>query len=352
MMTEYSGKYKLFDTAGLRTYSILTRKNKLSYKDFFVCEELRSRELIQPDRDVEAIASAVVDAYRHKKPVIVFTGAHSIKNGLSPVYIDLMKRGIITHFATNGAGTIHDFETTTLGETSEDVRGALGTGDFGMAFETCMILNQVYIEGHRQKLGYGESLGRLYNDSSFRKKVLAAVFDTVDDKSKYMIPEKFKFLDYSVMSAADKYNVPATVHVSIGTDINDQHVNFDGAAKGGASGRDFLMYTHAISQLTDGGALLNIGSAVTGPEVLLKAISMVTNKGFKPDKITCADFDIRPFVFDDAVRDESKYYYYLRDQKSVATRIPKVFNGNGFYIEGDHSQTVTTLYQYIMRQLN
>jgi len=350
-MAEYSGRYKLFDTAGMRTYSVLTRKNKMSYKDFVVCEKLMRQDSIYPNKDVEAVASAIVDAHLQKKPVIVFTGAHSIKNGLSPIYIDLMKRGIITHIATNGAGTIHDFEIAALGETSEDVRGVLGSGDFGMAFETCMILNQTYIEGNRQKLGYGESLGRLYNDWSFRRKVLTEVFDTVADKSGYMIPEKFNFLDYSIMASAYKYNVPATVHVSIGTDVNDQHVNFDGAAKGGASGRDFLIYTQTVSQLTGGGVVLNIGSAVTGPEVLLKAVSMVTNKGFKPDKIICADFDIRPSGSDGGVYDESKYYYYFRDQKSVVTRIPKVFNGSGFYIEGDQKQTITGLYQNVMRRL-
>jgi len=83
----------------------------------------------------------------------------------------------------------------------------------------------------------------------------------------------------------------------------------------------------------------------------LKAVSMAANTGKAPNKITVADFDLRPFVFDDNVRDESKYYYYLRDQKSVATRIPEVFGGKGYYFEGDHATTLTTVYQYFRKHL-
>jgi translation initiation factor 1 (eIF-1/SUI1) len=348
---EYKGRYEIFDNKNLSTYPISTRKNKLSCKDFFDADKLAKEELIQPNKEIEFIADKVAEAYRKGRPVVVFTGAHPIKNGLSPLYIDLMKRGVITHIATNGAGTIHDFEIAIQGETSEDVRGALGNGQFGMAFETCRILNETYIEGNRRKIGYGESLGRLYNDHEFRDVVLDKAFKEVKDLSRYVVPrDGFKFEKYCVMGAAYKYKVPATIHVTLGTDINDQHENFDGEAKGGCSGRDFLIYTETIAKLTEAGVILNIGTAVTGPEVLLKAVSMVTNAGRKPDRIVCADFDIRPFVFDDEVRDESKYYYYLRDQKSVATRIPKVFGGEGYYIQGDHSNTVTTLFQYIRKK--
>jgi len=72
---------------------------------------------------------------------------------------------------------------------------------------------------------------------------------------------------------------------------------------------------------------------VMGPEVLLKAVSMAANTGRKPCGLWTGDFDVRPFVFDDVVRDEGRYYYYLRDQKSIATRIPKVFGGVGFYFQ-------------------
>ena len=53
-------------------------------------------------------------------------GAHVVKRGLSPLLIDLMQKGIITHIACNGATTIHDFEIAMLGQTSEDVASAFG----------------------------------------------------------------------------------------------------------------------------------------------------------------------------------------------------------------------------------
>ena len=78
---------------------------------------------------------------------------------------------------------------------------------------------------------------------------------------------------------------------------------------------------------------------------------MAANVGCKPDGLWTADFDVRAFAFDDEVRDESQSYYYLRDQKSLATRIPKVFGGVGFYFEGLHAHTLPAFYQYVMREL-
>ncbi len=37
-------------------------------------------------------------------------GAHLIKNGLGPLVIRLLEEGWVTHLATNGAGSIHDWE--------------------------------------------------------------------------------------------------------------------------------------------------------------------------------------------------------------------------------------------------
>ena len=51
------------------------------------------------------------------------------------------------------------------------------------------------------------------------------------------------------------------------------------------------------------------------------------------------------------MRDEGQAYYYLRDQKSIATRIPKVFGGVGFYFQGLHEETLPPLYQCLMREL-
>jgi len=350
---KYNGKYTVFDNSGINTYSVTSRKNKCKVEDFIDCDRLAASDVISPSREAEEVGRAIAEAYNEGLPVIVLTGAHPIKNGLSPIYIDWMRRGVVSLIATNGAGTIHDFEFAAMGESSEDVRGVLALGEFGMAYETCAYINQTLIEGNRRKLGYGESLGMLYCDQQFRKTVLDQVLSSIDPPAGEVLRpyDGFSHVDFSVVANAYRENVPFTVHVGVGTDITDQHANFNGEAKGGASGRDFLIFTEMITRLTRGGVILNVGSAVTGPEVLLKAVSMAANVGKAPHGIVAADFDCRPFVFDDNARDESQYYYYLRDQKSVATRIPKVFGGRGYYLEGDHSQTLSSVYQYFHKFL-
>ena len=95
--------------------------------------------------------------------------------------------------------------------------------------------------------------------------------------------------------------------------------------------------------------VLNIGSAVTGPEVLLKAVSMAANAGNVPKNIITADFDLRSHD-SRVMRDESEQGYYFRDQKSVVTRIPQAFAGQGYYIQGNQKQTFPLLYKMIVEQ--
>ena len=106
------------------------------------------------------------------------------------------------------------------------------------------------------------------------------------------------------------------------------------------------LYTNEICKLTKGGVVLNIGSAVTGPEVLLKAVSMAANVGSVPQGILTADFDLREHKVGH-MTDEAAQGYYFRDQKSVVTRIPEAFGGRGLYIQGDQKQTVPLLYKYL-----
>ncbi|MHC4437183.1 MAG: hypothetical protein ACYS3S_07480, partial [Planctomycetota bacterium] len=150
--------------------------------------------------------------------------------------------------------------------------------------------------------------------------------------------------EVSLLAACYENNVPFTIHVGIGTDVIDQHPSFDGQAKGGCSGRDFLIYTNEIAKLTTGGVVLNIASAVTGPEVLLKAVSIAANTGSIPNGILTADFELRDRDAGD-MNDESSQAYYFRDQKSVVTRIPQAFSGKGFYIKGNQKQTFPLLYK-------
>src|SRR5512143_365618 len=87
------------------------------------------------------VAERIAAARQAGRPVIWMIGAHVVKRGLSPILIDLLERGVITHLASNGAAVIHDFEIALQGTTSEDVAKSLEDGSFGMAEETGRELN-------------------------------------------------------------------------------------------------------------------------------------------------------------------------------------------------------------------
>jgi len=342
---EYEGRYTAFDAARITTYPLRTRSNKVTLADLVFPDRLATEGPELPEdvqRDIETVAQAMVAARRQGKPVILFTGAHLIKNGLGPLLVDLVRRGCVTLVAGNVATSIHDFELALIGQTSENVPAALDQGQFGMAQEFAYI-NMAVSVGNQQKLGFGESLGRMICDTAFRDRVLSLV-------ARESLVRRFEHPEVSVLAACYECKVPFTVHAGIGTDVIDQHPTFDGQAKGGCSGRDFLIYTDQVAALTDGGVVLNIGSAVTGPEVLLKAVSMAANVGSVPRDILTADFDLRRH--DPAqMTDESAPGYYYRDQKSVVTRIPEAFGGRGFYIAGNQKQTVPFLYSKIVAAL-
>ncbi|MEM2539607.1 MAG: SIS domain-containing protein, partial [Candidatus Bathyarchaeia archaeon] len=199
-------------------------------------------------------------------------------------------------------------------------------GTFGMAEETGRLINLAVQRGVRDGLGYGESLGKMIAEG-----------------------EEFKFKEYSVLYHAYKLGIPYTVHVALGTDIIHQHPKCNFAVLGEASGRDFRTFVETVSQL-EGGVFLNFGSAVIGPEVFLKAISIVRNLGFKVARFTAANFDIKPI--DDFMRRRSKDDpdYYYRPLKNIVQR-PTSTGGAGFHITGDHAVTIPNLYHLILSKI-
>jgi hypothetical protein len=336
---EYCGRYSVFDLSKIRTYPFAKRINKVSVDDLVYPHRVSSSHAIP--EDIASVAAAIVDSRAAGLPVILFTGAHLVKNGLGPLIIDLIERDRITLVAGNAATAIHDFELAFFGATSEYVPDALGKGLFGMAAEFGVI-NAAISLGNEARLGFGESLGRTICDAEYRRQVFEH-FEKTPGRRDFAHPE------VSILATCYEKGVPFTVHAGIGTDVTDQHPSFDGCAKGGCSGRDFLIYTAEASRLASGGVVLNIGSAVTGPEVLLKALSMCANIGRIPSGIVTADFDIRAFRSEE-VTDESREGYYYRDQKSVVTRIPQAFSGTGVYIQGDQRDTVASLYRALVQK--
>jgi len=339
---DYKGRYQTFDAGKIKTYPISERENKVKVADLIRPEQVLSR-----DFDVSAeiqdktrmLATEVIQHRKDNLPVLLFTGAHLIKNGLGLLLADLVERGLLTCVSGNMATSIHDFELAMIGQTSEYVPKALERGQFGMAYEFAYI-NAAMNLGNQYKLGLGESLGKMIMDEEFRAEVLKAVW-------RKGAPDQFLYPGNSVLATCYKNNIPFTIHAGIGTDVTDQHVSFDGEAKGGCSGRDFLIYTREIEKLSKGGMVFNIGSAVTGPEVFLKAASMTGNIGKTPKNIITADFDIRPF-HKSHITNESQTGYYFRDQKSIVVRVPEAYGGKGYYIEGNQKNTFPLFYKYII----
>ncbi len=246
-------------------------------------------------RDLLLIRDRVLDAFFGKKKILLAMGAHPIKVGLNPVIIDLMERGIISALAMNGACIIHDAELAMAGKTSEDVAAEINSGSFGMAEETGRYLNRAITNGARAGKGLGESVGNM------------------------LLEEAFPFNHYSLLARARQLNIPATVHVAVGTDIIHFHPLANGAHIGATSHFDFRVFCGQVSEL-DEGVLINLGSAVILPEVFLKALSVARNLGHEVKNITTVNMD---------------FIRQYRPMTNVVHR-PTLDGGKGFSLVGHH----------------
>ncbi len=219
---------------------------------------------------VEDLGAELVAARERGASRLLMMGAHVIRSGVALHLVDMMERGLITHIALNGAGPIHDYETALIGATCESVPRYISSGEFGLWRETG-VMNEIIAAGFAEGLGYGECLGKEILEGDYPNK------------------------DFSVLAQAYRLGVPVTVHIGMGYDILHEHPNCDGAALGGASYRDFLVFCKAVENL-EGGVMYCLGSAVMGPEVYLKALAMSRNvahqEGRKIANFTTAAFDL------------------------------------------------------------
>ncbi len=329
----YKTRFDLFDFSKIKTYSLLDRKNRSDINRLSHPKNIK----VQPaqNKKIAFLAEKTVEYWKERKPVIIMMGAHLLKNGFSPLLIDLVNRGIISLIAGNGACPIHDTELAICGGTSERVSKSLPTGNFGFAEETAIVINSAYFEAFKRKMGAGEALGA----------ILAGDIRLKGDPNAGKL--EFPYKKYSIFYSAYRNKIPITIHGTIGTDIVDQHPNSLFEAKGYACGVDFSIFAQMASCLKNGGIIIDIGGAVTQPEVLLKSVSMAANIGKPPRGIVTAVFDL----FDVDLKDmdnEEKPGYYRRDIKSIVMRIPHAFKGKGLYIQGNHKKTFVEYYSHII----
>jgi hypothetical protein len=301
------------DPSSIRTVPLSRRPNKVSATDFAQPPGARrdfgafidSLPDILEARSFKAVVDALVRASRDGRAVVCMVGGHVVKTGLAPVLIDLMRRGVITHLASNGSAVIHDYEVTRWGGTSEDVEAGLADGTFGMAEETGREMNEAIIAGAAADMGLGESL--------------AVALERAPELTN---PE------LSLLLNARRLGVGFTVHAALGAEIIHQHPAADGAAIGATSMTDFRRLAGHLEGL-EGGVVLNLGSAVIMPEVFLKALTMCRNvHDGCPRAFVAADFDML------------KHY---RPRVNVVERPTRTGGGRGYQITGHHEIMVPLL---------
>jgi len=308
------------DLAQVRTVPLTRRENKVSAEEFAKPpgKDRSFHAFVDslPDilvaRDFRRLVTAIVDAAKKKRAVVVMLGGHIVKTGLAPLLVALMERRVITHVAMNGSAAIHDYEIARFGGTSEDVAAGLKDGTFGMVEETGREMNQAFIEGSKREQGMGEAIAVALEAAATAHPGLSVILN------------------------AHRNDVPVTVHAAIGAEIIHQHPMANGAAIGDTSHRDFRRLAYSLEKLDDGGVVLNLGSAVIMPEVFLKALTIARNlhEGRPQNFVTC-DLDMM------------RHY---RPRMNVVQR-PTMHSGKGYEITGHHELMVPMLVWAVLDRL-
>lgn len=219
-------------------------------------------------RWLKQLRDAIVAAHAGGRPVLAALGGHVIKTGCAPYLNDWIARGVLAGVAMNGSAAIHDLELAIAGHTSEDVGPRLLAGTFGFARETSELFAAACERASERHIGLGAALG-----------------DAILERGG-------PGLDASLLVAARRAGVPATVHVAVGTDIVHMNPRLDGAAQGRATLADFRILCGLVAGLA-GGVWLNLGSAVVMPEVFLKTVAIARNLGYSLDGMTTANLDFQ-----------------------------------------------------------
>jgi hypothetical protein len=310
-------KFQPIDLERINTYELASRPSKVTTENF--AKPVRADDSLKdflekmPDilavQSLREIAAQIRRARKLNKPIVWGIGGHVVKTGMAPIIIDLMNQGFVSAMAANGSVLVHDTEIALVGFTSEDVDATLGKGDFGAAKETGEILNHAAINGQNDSIGLGEAMGREVLAQNPINKEVSLLCQTYANK------------------------IPFTAHLTIGADIGHFHSASSGAALGAASHTDFKLFCSIVRELNGGGVYLNVGSAVTMPEIFLKAVTVVRNLGFELQDFTTANFD---------------FLQHYRPLTNVVRRPTANGAGRGFSVTGHHEIMIPLLAAHIL----
>ncbi len=365
-------KNSAFDRRALKFHPLADRHSKVSIDREHVSPDAQAPALPAAAREIVEEAGVRLRAAKAcgASRMLSF-GAHTIKNGLSPVLIRLIEQGWLTHLATNGAGIIHDWEFAFAGVSSEDVRENVSVGRFGAWEETGKYINLALAVGAYQGFGYGASIGKFVQDEAIdvpaqsalvaeatqslaarpahaaaAADLLALLRDNAAPSGRIAVAHPWK--RFGLQAAAYRLGIPFTGHPMFGHDIIYEHPMSCGAAIGRAAERDFLSFAASVSRL-EGGVYLSIGSAVMSPMVFEKTLSMARNLAAQQGK-TIGDFmivvvDLAPVSWDWRQGEPPTTHpdYYLRFNKTFAR-----MGGQVRYISADNR----TFLPALLAQLN
>jgi hypothetical protein len=363
----------LLDLTRLKVYPVAERKSLTKVEDILISPEATARPC--PEREgalIEECAQRILAARKRGADVVLIYGAHLLRNGAALILERMMARGWLTHLATNGAGSIHDWEYAFLGRSTESVQENVATGTFGTWDETGRNIHLALLAGGLAGDGYGHAVGKFIAEdgvtlpssesiedqvrsepfhplTSARADLLQAMRSHGLPSGRILVPHRWKHA--SIFAQAFLHGIPLTVHPGIGYDIISNHPMFNGAAIGRAADVDFRKFGGAAEGL-DGGVVLSVGSAIMGPQVFEKSLSCVNNLRLQDGRSIVRDHTI--YVVDiqeggnwnwtQGEPPKTNPAYYLRFCKSFAR-----MGGPMQYVCFDNAEFMHQLYHHLCR---
>lgn len=365
-------KIRPLDLQKLRVRPVAERRSLTSVEEILLAPDSTPRGISPPAGDnVRRAAEQILAARERGAGVILMYGAHLLRNGAVLILTEMMARGWITHLATNGAGTIHDWEFAWLGRSSESVEQNVATGTFGAWDETGRSILVALMAGALHGHGYGRSLGKFIHEDGTTlppaedlermvaelpaDPLASAAADLLSAMRRHRLPEgphvmKHAWKHASILAQAWRLGVPVTVHPGIGYDIIACHPLFQGSVVGRAAGEDFRVFCGAVDGL-DGGVLLAVGSAIMAPQVFEKSLSCVHNLRFQDGRGPVAGLNLHIVDLQDGGNwdwtkgepPRTNPAYYLRFCKSFSR-----MGGEMHYSQCDNVTFMHHLYRELM----
>lgn len=359
--------YPQFNRCSVAMKPLAARENKFDFKNKVVLPDQEPRPLSpQAQESIGRLAQRIVQARDSNKPVMCTFGAHSIKNGLGPVFIKLIEDDWFTHLATNGAGIIHDWEFSYQDKSCEDVQQMVDQGQFGNWEQTGFFINLALNVGAYEGKGYGEAVGSMIHDQVLEipseeelEKILvkrakddaelaAAAGDLLSVVRDFKLPAGTMEIPHewrknSAQAQAFRLGVPFTGHPMIGHDIIYNHPMNKGACLGRCAERDFLTFADSVSRI-DGGVYVSIGSAVMSPMIFEKSLSMAQNIAIQEGRhidnhyIQVVDLAKSDWDWSKGEPPEDNPAYYLRYNKTFSR-----MGGTMNYLQADNRDFLLAL---------